>query len=272
LSELKNWPGTVLSSHKSASQPFHKLSFIADIGLGKDDPVIRDIIEKIFEHTSDEGPFQLPTNIPKRFGGSGNTEWAWALCDAPIIIYSLAKFGLKKDAQVQKAVKYLANLVHENGWCCVVSKELGKFRGPGRKEDPCPYATLAMLKMLAKFDEWKYSKQAHLGAECLLDLWKRSMELHPYMFYMGTDFRKIKAPFIWYDILHVLDVLSQFDWLRNDSRLFGMSNIVKSKADEDGKYTPESIWRAWKDWDFGQKNQPSRWLTFLVLNIFKRLN
>ena len=88
LNELKNWPGTVLSSHKSASQPFHKLSFIADIGLRKDDPQIKDIITRIFEHTSEEGPFQLPTNIPKHFGGSGKNEWAWALCDAPIIIYS----------------------------------------------------------------------------------------------------------------------------------------------------------------------------------------
>ena len=272
LSELKNWPGRVLSSHRSASQPFHKLSFVADIGLRKDDPEINDITEKIFQHISDKGPFQLPTNIPKHFGGSGNNEWAWALCDAPTIVYSLAKFGLTKDAQVQKAGKYLANLVYENGWRCVVSKELGKFRGPGRKEDPCPYASLVMLKMLAQFNEYKHSKQAHFGAECLLDLWERSMELHPYIFYMGTDFRKIKAPFIWYDILHVLDVLSQFDWIRNDSRLIEMSEIVKQKADEGGKYTPESVWRAWKDWDFGQKKHPSRWLTFLVLNVFQRLS
>ena len=272
LRELKNWPGTVLSSHRSASQPFHKLSFIADIGLRKDDPEIKDIISKIFEHISNEGPFQLPTNIPKHFGGSGKNEWAWALCDAPTIIYSLAKFGLRKDEQVQKAAKYLAKLVHENGWRCVVSKELGKFRGPGRKEDPCPYATLVTLKMLAQFDEWKHDKEVHVGTECLLDLWKRSMELHPYIFYMGTDFRKIKAPFIWYDILHVLDVLSQFEWTRNDSRLIDMAEIMKSKANGEGKYTPESVWRAWKDWDFGQKKLPSRWLTFLVLNIFKRLS
>jgi hypothetical protein len=57
------------------------------------------------------------------------------LCDAPVIIYALAKFGLKENQQVQKAVRYLAGLVRENGWPCAVSKELGKFRGPGRKGD-----------------------------------------------------------------------------------------------------------------------------------------
>jgi len=164
LEELKNWPGKVLSSHKSASQPFHKLSFLADLGLKKEDPPINKIIGKIYEHKSDEGPFQLPTNIPKHYGGSGNTEWAWALCDAPIIIYSLVKFGLK-DEQIQKAVKYLVGLVRENGWPCTVSKELGKFRGPGRKGDPCPYATLVMLKMLSQLNEWRDSKEARIGAE-----------------------------------------------------------------------------------------------------------
>jgi len=182
LEELTSWPGMVISSHKSASQPFHKLSFVADLGLKRDNPYINEIIGKIAEHTSDEGPFQLPTNIPKHFGGSGSNEWAWALCDAPIIIYSLVKFGLGKDEQIQKAVKYLVGLVRENGWPCAVSKELGKFRGPGRKDDPCPYATLVMLKMLAQLDEWKDSKEARFGAGCLLNLWEKSREIHPYMF------------------------------------------------------------------------------------------
>jgi len=253
LTELKDWQKAVLSSHKNAGHPLHKLTFIADIGLKKENPDINIIIEKIFDHKSDEGPFQMPLNVPKHFGGSGNTEWAWCLCDAPLIVYSLAKFGLSKDEQVQKAVRHLVGLVHENGWHCSVSKELGKFRGPGRKDDPCPYANLAMLKMLSQFDEWKNTKEARVGAETLLSLWAKSLERHPYLFYMGTDFRKTKAPFVWYDILHVLDVLSQFNWLKGDPRLTEMSTLLKLKADSDGKYAPESEWRAWKGWDFGQK-------------------
>jgi hypothetical protein len=271
LKELENWPGKVISSHKSAGQPFHKLSFMADLGLREENPQICNIIEKVYTHKSQEGPFQLPTNISTHFGGSGQDEWAWALCDAPIIIYSLTKFGLGKDEQIQNAVHYLAGLVRENGWPCTVSKELGKFRGPGRKDDPCPYATLVMLKMLSQLEEWKDSREARIGTESLLNLWEMSREKHPYMFYMGTDFRKIKAPFIWYDILHVLEVLSQFEWLRNDRRLFEMVEIVRSRKDGEGKYLPESEWSAWKGWDFGQKKQASRWLTFLVLRILKRV-
>jgi hypothetical protein len=272
LEQLKNWPGQVLNSHKSASQPFHKLSFIADIGLTKDNPDVRAIAERIFGHQSDEGPFQLPTNVPVHFGGSGTDTWAWALCDAPVIVYALAKFGYDRDPRVQKASEYLVDLAFPNGWRCSVSKELGSFRGPGRKEDPCPYATLVMLKMLAQFDELKDSKAVHDGAECLLNLWQNSLTLHPYIFYMGTDFRKLKAPFVWYDLLHVFDMLSQFNWLKADPRLVDMANLLRSKSDKAGRFTAESQWQAWKEWEFSQKKQPSRWLTFLTLRMLKRLD
>lgn len=271
LTELSGWPGTVISSHKSASQPFHKLTFIADLGLTVDDPGVDTIVTHIMKHQSAEGPFQLPTNIPAHFSGTGQDQWAWALCDAPLIVYALAKFGLKNEPAVQAAIEYLNGLLHDNGWPCAVSKELGKFRGPGRKDDPCPFANLAMLKALSEFESLRDGPACHIGAKTLLDLWSESTTRHPYMFYMGTDFRKLKVPFVWYDLVHVLDVLSRFSWLRKDTRLLEMLGILKSKADRQGRFTLESIWTAWKDWEFGQKKEPSRWLTLLAWRIIGRV-
>ena len=272
LAELSSWPGTVLNSHKSASQPFHKLSFIADLGLNIDDPTVRKIVDKVMKHQSTQGPFQLPTNIPVQFSGSGKEEWAWALCDAPVVLSSLIRMGMSQDARVHKATGYLRGLVRENGWPCAVSPELGNFRGPGRKQDPCPYATLVMLNVLAHLPELRNSDAAKIGAETLLSLWENSRHEHPYMFFMGTDFRKLKAPMFWYYILHVLDVLSFFEWARGDERFKQMLELVESKADEDGRYIPESVWMPWKDWDFGQKKTPSRGLTFFVQRILYRAN
>jgi hypothetical protein len=272
LAELMSWPGTVLSSHKSASQPFHKLEFIADLGLNVNDLPVKKIVSKVMEYQSKQGPFQLPVNIPAHFGGSGWDEWAWALCDAPVVLASLIQMGMSDDKRVQIAIEHLDGLVHENGWPCAVSPELGKFRGPGRKGDPCPYATLVMLKVLAHVPELRDSKFARIGVETLLNLWDESRQQHPYMFYMGTDFRKLKVPLFWYNILHMLDVLSHFKWVRKDHRFKQMLELVESKADEDGKYTPESIWTAWKDWDFSQKKVPSRELTFFVQRILKRVS
>jgi hypothetical protein len=271
IAELSARPGTVISSHKSASQPFHKLTFLADLGLTANDPGVDTIIARILAHQSDEGPFQLPTNIPTHFGGTGQDQWAWALCDAPLTLYALAKFGLQEHPAVRAASRYLVELIHENGWPCAVSKELGKFRGPGRKEDPCPFANLAMLKALVELDEFQDTPAAHVGAETLLSLWNESIFRHPYMFYMGSDFRKLKIPFVWYDLMHVLEVLSRFIWLKQDARLLDVLGILESKMDAQGHFTLESIWTAWKDWEFGQKKMPSRWLTLLAWRIMKRV-
>jgi hypothetical protein len=271
LAELSHWPGSVISSHKSAGQPFHKLTFLADLGFKASDPGMNAIIVRILEHQSSEGPFQLPTNIPVHFGGTGQDQWAWALCDAPLIVYALAKFGLNDDPRVREGISHLVGLVRDNGWPCAVSKELKKFRGPGRKDDPCPFATLAMLKALSVMVDWQESPECHTGAETLLNLWSESSQEHPYMFYMGTDFRKVKVPLVWYDLVHVLDVLSRFPWLKDDARLVNMVEVLKNKVDQQGRFTLESVWTAWKDWEFGQKKEPSRWLTLIVWRILGRV-
>jgi hypothetical protein len=271
LAELSGWPGTVISSHKSAGQPFHKLTFIADLGLTVHDAGVEPIVARILEHQSAEGPFQLPVNIPTHYGGKGQDQWAWALCDAPLIVYALAKFGLGNEPAVKSAVKCLVELLRDNGWPCAVSKELGKFHGPGRKDDPCPFANLAMLKALSEIEDLRDSPACHTGAEALLNLWSESTAQHPYMFYMGTDFRKLKVPLVWYDLIHLLDVVSRFSWLKNDPRTLDMLGILKSKADLQGGFTLESVWTAWKDWEFGQKKIPSRWLTLLAWRTIGRV-
>lgn len=271
VAELAGWPGMVIASHKSAGQQFHKLTFLADLGLRAGDPGMDTIIARVLEHQSTEGPFQLPTNIPVHFGGTGQEQWAWALCDAPLNVYALLKFGLQEDPAVRAAVAHLVALVRDNGWPCAVSQELGKFRGPGRKDDPCPFANLAMLKALSEVEVLRDSPASRTGAETLLTLWRESLTQHPYMFYMGTDFRKLKVPFVWYDLMHVLDVLSRFPWLRDDPRLRDMLGVLKSKADPQRRFTPESVWTAWKDWEFGQKKTPSRWLTLLAWRIIDRM-
>jgi hypothetical protein len=269
--ELSGWPGTVLSNHKSAGHLIHKLTFLADLGLVANDSGVEMIVARILEHHSAEGPFQVSMNIPAHFGGTGQDQWAWALCDAPLIVYTLVKFGLENESVVQTAVTYLTGLVRDNGWPCAVSREMGKFRGPGRKDDPCPFANLAMLKALSEIEKLRDSPACHTGADTLLTLWSESISRHPYMFYMGTDFRKLKVPFVWYDLMHMLDVLSRFSWLKNDMRLLDMLEILKSKVDKQGRFTLESIWTAWNAWEFGQKKEPSRWLTLTAWRIMKRM-
>jgi hypothetical protein len=124
---------------------------------------------------------------------------------------------------------------------------------------------------MSLWEKDKDSEYAEKSIDSLLNLWEQSKQLHPYMFFMGTDFRKLKAPLIWYDIIHFADTLSNFQYAINDRRFKEIVSLIVQKADANGMYTPESEWKAWKEWDFGQKKQPSVWLTYLVYRIKKRM-
>jgi hypothetical protein len=273
LSEVAAWPGVVLSSHKSAGQLYHKMAFLAEIGLTVQDGSLADVLGKMTAQIDEYGFPRLSAAIPAQYGGDGQEKLAWALCDSPLLLWTMLKMGALELAEARRGVDELTSLVRQNGWPCAVCKELGHFRGPGRKDDPCPYSTLLMLKLLLDLppsfpdDGRRIESAIAAGVASLLDLWQHSREQHPYQFYMGTDFRKLKAPLIWYDLLHVLDVLSRSEIACLDSRFSDMLQVMNDKAGPCGLFTPESEWKAWNGWEFGQKKQPSAWLTFLVYRI-----
>ena len=247
IEELKGWPGYPLKRHNDAKHPLHKLAVLVDFGFRASDPAMPWIVKKVMAHQSPEGAFQTIVLVPKAFGGTGKEMWTWMLCDAPTVLYALLGFGLEAHPAVQQAIEHLTSLVRDNGWPC--ASQMG-FRGPGRKGDPCPLANLLALKALAQVPELRDSQAAHIGAEMLLGHWERQKERKIYLFGIGTDFRKLKYPFIWYDILHVTDVLSRFPFVHADLRFRQMVEAITTQADENGRYTAASMYRAWKGWPF----------------------
>lgn len=270
LDDVADFNATLVTNHKNPDIPIHKLLFLLEVGLDTDIPQIDRAIQQIIKNKDENGIPKSMTNIPKHFGGSGEDTLGWALCDAPIMLYSLMKAGIDYDSQVRQGVEYIIGLHRDNGFPCAVSKELGKFRGPGRKDDCCPYATLIILRLLSVIPEYRQSELANSIINVLLDLWERSREQHPYMFYMGTDFRKLKAPALWYDIVSMADCLSYFEFARKDKRFDEMLTVIESKADPSNHFVPESVYLKCKDWDFGQKKEPSGWLTYLCIRILER--
>ena len=57
LADLTAWPGPVLKRHNDATHPLHKLTFIADLGFRAGDPGVNQIVDRILDHRSPEGPF-----------------------------------------------------------------------------------------------------------------------------------------------------------------------------------------------------------------------
>ncbi|NHZ71719.1 MAG: hypothetical protein GWP17_01375 [Aquificales bacterium] len=266
-----SWPGYALKNHKDAKHPLYALSTLADFGFRHDDPGMAEALAKVTAHQSAEGAFQTKIKLYKSFGGMDGEHWVWMNCDAPTLLTILLKMGLENDPQVQAAINHLVSLVADNGWRCNTAPELGKFRGPGRKADPCPIANVYALKALAQIPELAASPAARTGAEMLLWHWQHATERKLYMFGLGTDYRKLKYPFVWYDILHVGDVLSRCPFVYDDPRFREMVAAITDQTDENGRYTPNSMYMAWKKWGFADKKRPSPWLTFLVNRIQKRI-
>jgi len=260
-----------LKRHNDAGHPIYKFSTLVDFGLRAGDPGIKPIIQAVMEHQSPQGAFQSVINIPQAFGGTGEDLWTWIVCDAPTLLYALLAMGLGADPRVQRAIEHLVGLSTDAGWKCAAAPELGKFKGPGRKADPCPIANVYALKALSQIPKLLDSPATHAGVEMLLQHWESSSGQKYFLFGVGSDFRKLKYPFVWYDILHVADVLSRFPFVHDDPRFHEMISAIISRADTEGRYTAGSMYQSWKGWSFADKKNPSPWLTFLVLRIQKRM-
>jgi hypothetical protein len=283
ITAANTWGETPFKRHNDAAYPIYKFSTLADFGLKHgDDAQLDEAIEKVLARQSAEGAFQSVVNIPKAFGGTNEDLWTWIICDTPTLLYALLSFGLGDDPRVRQATEHLIRLVDENGWRCVCDPELGKFRGPGRKDDACPIANVYALKALslaagtplqaeAAPDKDSVYLAIRKGIEMLLDHWEQQGERKIYLFGIGTDFRKLKYPYVWYNLLHVVEVLSRFSEIYGDPRFQEMVTTLTELADANGRYTASSMYMAWKGWSFTNKKEPSPWLTFLVLRIQQRI-
>lgn len=270
IDQAAAWGEIPLKRHNDSAHPLYALSTLADFGLRVDDPGMAEIIAKVLAHQSPEDAFQTVINIPSHFGGDDADHWTWIACDAPTLLYALASFGLADDRRVLRAAEHLAGQVAENGYRCSAAPELGRFRGPGRRDDPCPVANVYALKALSLFTQVRLGPAVKAAAEALLAHWDLRREKKYYLFGMGTDFAKLKYPYVYFDVLHVLEALSRFDFVHADRRYREMLAVVTAQADAEGRYTAGSMYQAWKGWSFADKKTPSPWLTFLVERILQR--
>ncbi len=271
VDKVAGWPVHAIKRHHDAGHPIYAFSTLADFGLRVGDQGLDPGIAAVMCHQSPEGAFECLSNVPKAFGGKGEDAWTWMACDAPTLLYALLSMGKGDDPQALAAQRHLLSLALDNGWRCAVAPQLGRFKGPGRRIDPCPMANVYALKALSQVPDLLNHPAALIGAEMLLSHWEQRGKKKYFLFGIGTDYCRLKYPFVWYDILHVAEVLSRFPFVRKDPRLGEIIGVITSQADEDGRYTAGSMYRAWRGWSFADKRHPSSWLSFLVLRIQRRL-
>jgi hypothetical protein len=238
---------------------FWILPVLADFGFTIADKRIAGACEYVFST-------QLPSGA---FGWDPPTKPGD--CHTAIIVESLEKLGLFSDSRLGRAYDWLVKRQRlDSGFWC---KDTGRIGRPREKEPSCAMATMFTLGAFAQNPELRDTEVARRGVDFLFECWEKGGQIK----YAGHDsqigigWEKLKYPFTDYKILKFLDVLSQFEYAKRRLKKSGMVSLLLSKADNAGLFTPESIHEVWADFDFGKKDAPSRWITFLALRIAKRI-
>jgi hypothetical protein len=73
-----------------------------------------------------------------------------------------------------------------------------------------------------------------------------------------------------YQLLKTVDTLSRILAARSDARYEGLVDRLRAKQTAQGGWIADGVNKPWSDFDFGQKKQPSPWITFLALGILRR--
>ena len=280
IGRLPDWevPGK-LSGHDSPAFAPNILCLLARLGVGRgDSPVVEALLEAMLRHQEENGRFA--TLAVSRVTPTG--AWGALLCDTHAITEALSRFGHDDAPAVRGALARMeADLAANDAgiaWPCVAT--LG-FRGPGGKGDPCPQVTVEALRVFALLPGERRPAAVVEAARTLLAVWRRRGTSQPYMFGHGLRFKTVKWPPFWYGVLGVLDALGGYPelWRGEGARAEDRRSIAELAAclvaynvDAAGRVTPQSCYRVFEGFSFGQKKLPSPFATALVAAVLRRFD
>ncbi len=274
ITELPRW-GEVedVSGHHSPAYLPNRLNLLADLGVrAADSPLVAEQLDSMLEHQEPTGRFQSLGKLPHR----PRPEWGSLLCDTNVITDVLIRMGRGDDPRVHLALKRIADDVSATAqgkaWLCIPEKR-SLFRGPGRKGDVCPQVTLEGLRAWSH-EPGPRPKWLLEIARIPLEIWRRRADERPYAFGHGYQFKSVKWPNFWYDVLWVLETVSRFPELwrgdtahEEDRRAIAelAACLIDYNFDEHGCVIPRRAYRGFERFSFGQKREPSPFATALCL-------
>ena len=237
--------------YTEAGKAYWDLFFLADIGLTIHNVGLEGEAEEIFRFQGRDGSFIIPPNVQDNY-----------FCMSSILLSSLAMMGYRDDPRLAKYIRVVMNSqCYDGGWHCYDD-------GSGMlKIESCPMDNLNILRLLGQYEPYRQNPVLKGAIDLLLEHWEAKTNLHG--FGVGKRFRSLQYPAVKYGILRVLDTLSLFPYAVASPAFHNMLDFTHHKAAA-GKYFAEATDAAYAEFDFGQKAEPSRWITFLVNRIDKR--
>jgi hypothetical protein len=270
LAAASPWPEPPLRRHDEAKHPLLRLKILADLGVDGALPGLAPLVDRVLGWAGADGQLRSLVREPE-------TQEPLRIafpCDAPILLGVAVAFGRGDDPRVQSALEALeVRREADGGWFCH-GEWLQLESSWRRRPVSCPLATLHSLWALSLLPV-SDPRRRSTGAGVLIDHFRSydRREGEPLChFQAGKRYRRLKFPYVWYDVLYVLDVLMRFDDLRRDRRLLALADAALGDPPPGARYKAGSAWMAYKGYDFGQKREPSPTVTFLLARALRRMH
>lgn len=265
-----DWSTYLVKGHDKADYPPSILLLLFDFGVQANDfPQINELLDQMRSLQDDDGRFLSLARFPGKDPAIGSS-----FCDTHIITEVLIRGGYVTSSEVRNAIAMMSDKIDETNqglaWKCEPNSATGA-RGPGRKDDLCPQATLEALRVFSLLPEKERPTTLLEAGKTLLGCWERRKTEKPYLFGQGSRFKKLRPPFFWYNIGYVLDTFSHYPEFFHETPFEEMIGEMVQAADTDGKFIPGSVYRHFKEWSFGQKKEWSPWTTMYACRILKRV-
>jgi len=269
ISETCEWFPESYTRHNDPKISHYKLRMLADFGLTVADEGMYEIAIKAAGHV-DDGLFAFKQVLPEKGQGFSkpgplDDEWHALPCGSPLISYALLASGYKTPAVIQSVDIIKEKWRSAQGWFCHFFFVESMFK---KLQIGCPMAGLMALELFSLVPGLKESVWAKNAYEPIR--FHRDHGKSLYYFGRSKKFWTFKYPYVWYNALYLADVLTRFEFLKEEALVKELIVWIEKSQDEQGKFRPTSMFMDYKAWDFANKKEPSPWITLLCCRILKR--
>jgi len=270
--ETKDWLSVAATRNSDPKISYFTLKTLAEFGLKFGDLGLQETVDKATGHIIDD-MFGVRGQTPERPKKGEKFEkpdlsadvWHSSPCNSPQITTALMELGVMNDLVSQSIEALKSRWTDREGWFCHFFFVESQFK---KVKTGCPVAGLQALEVFSKVPELKESDYAKSAFEPIR--FHKAYGQTLYYFGRSKKFWTFKYPFVWYNALYLADVLTRFDFLKNEPVVTELIDWILASQDSEGRFRPTSVFMNYKGWDFSNKKEPSPWITFLCCRILKQ--